>query len=125
MPLIDDILNVLGNDRLFSTMDVASGYWNVPMTADSVEKTALTCKYGRYEGLVMTLGLCNAVPAFERLMENVLIDQKWRTCLVFLDDSVVFSEDFPTHLVQLRQVLERFRKASFKLKMKKGKWERD
>ncbi|OWY99807.1 hypothetical protein PHMEG_00029131 [Phytophthora megakarya] len=125
MPLIDDILNVLGNDILFSTMDVASGYWNVPMAADSVEKTAFTCKYGLYEWLVMPFGLCNAVPAFERLMENVLIDQKWRTCLVFLDDCVVFSEDFPTHLVRLRQVLERFRKASFKLKMKKGKWGRD
>ncbi|OWZ07023.1 hypothetical protein PHMEG_00020639 [Phytophthora megakarya] len=85
--------------KLFSTMDIASGYWNVPMAEDSV--------------------------AFERLMENVLIDLKWRTCLVYLDDCVVFSEDFPTHLVRLKQVLERFRAAGFKLKMKKRKWGRD
>ncbi|KAE8876517.1 hypothetical protein PF010_g15789 [Phytophthora fragariae] len=124
MPLIDDILDVLGKAKLFSTMDIASGYWNVPMAADSVEKTAFTCKYGLCEWLVMPFGLCNAVPAFERLMENVLIDLEWRTCLVYLDDCVVFSDDFPTHLVRLKQVLERFRNAGFKLKMKKCKWGR-
>ncbi|OWY91639.1 LOW QUALITY PROTEIN: hypothetical protein PHMEG_00039698, partial [Phytophthora megakarya] len=124
MPLIDDILDVLGNAKLFSTMDIAllecaNGAKN------SVEKTAFTCKYGLYEWLVMPFGLCNAVPAFERLMENVLVDLKWRTCLVYLDDCVVFSSDFPTHLIRLKQVLERFRSAGFKLKMKKCKWGRD
>ncbi|GMF28614.1 unnamed protein product [Phytophthora fragariaefolia] len=125
MPLIDDILDVLKGAKLYSTMDIASGYWNVPMDPDSVEKTAFTCKYGLFEWLVMPFGLCNAVPAFERLMENVLVDLKWRTCLVYLDDCVVFSSDFPTHLVRLRQVLERFRNAGFRLKMKKCRWGRD
>lgn len=122
MPLIDDILDVLGDARLFSTMDIASGYWNVPMAKDSIAKTAFTSKFGLYEWLVMPFGLCNAVPAFERLMENVLVDLKWRTCLVYLDDCVVFSRDFPTHLFRLRQVLDRFRSAGFKLKMKKCHW---
>ncbi|OWY98690.1 Retrotransposon Polyprotein [Phytophthora megakarya] len=58
-------------------------------------------------------------------MENVLVDLKWRMSLVYLDDCVVFSEDFPTHLVHIRQVLQRFRKAGFKLKMKKCHWGRD
>ncbi|POM79445.1 Hypothetical protein PHPALM_2888, partial [Phytophthora palmivora] len=70
MPLIDDILDVLGNAKLFSTMDIASGYWNVPMAAGSVGKTAFACKFGLFEWLVMPFGLCNAVPAFERLMEG-------------------------------------------------------
>ncbi|POM74055.1 Retrovirus-related Pol Polyprotein [Phytophthora palmivora] len=73
----NDILDVLGNAKLFSTMDIASGYWNVPMAKGSVEKTAFTCKYGLFEWLVMPFDLCNAVPAFERLMENVLVDLKW------------------------------------------------
>ncbi|KAE8988352.1 hypothetical protein PR003_g23460, partial [Phytophthora rubi] len=124
MPLIDDILNVLGDAQLFSTMDIASGYWNVPMHPDSVSKTAFTCKYGLYEWLVMPFGLCNAVPAFERLMETVLVDLKWRICLVYLDDCVIFSKDFPTHLVRVRQVLTRFQQAGFKLKMKKCHWGR-
>ncbi|OWY97882.1 LOW QUALITY PROTEIN: hypothetical protein PHMEG_00031481 [Phytophthora megakarya] len=123
MHLIDVILDVLGKAKQFSTMDIASGYWNVPMDPDSIEKTAFTSKFGLYEWLVMPFGLCNAVPAFERLMEN-LVDLKWRTCLVYLDDCAVFSDDFPTHLVRVRQVLERFRAAGFKLKMKKCHWGR-
>lgn len=63
-------------------MDVASGYWDVPMAKDSIHKTAFTCKFGLYEWLVMPFGLYNAVPAFERLMDTVLVDYSWRTCLV-------------------------------------------
>jgi hypothetical protein len=103
---------------------IASGYWNVPMDADSIAKTAFTSKFGLYEWMVVPFGLGNAVPAFERLMETVLIDLKWRVCLVYLDDCVVFSKDFPSHLIRLRQVLTRFRKAGHKLKMKKHHWGR-
>ncbi|KAE8960690.1 hypothetical protein PR001_g30303 [Phytophthora rubi] len=67
MPLIDDILDVLAGAKLFSTMDIASGYWNVPMAADSVEKTAFTCKYGLFEWLVMPFGL---FPTFLRIWSD-------------------------------------------------------
>ncbi|KAE8975166.1 hypothetical protein PF011_g24587 [Phytophthora fragariae] len=122
MPLIDDILDMLRGAKLFSTMDIASGYWYVPMHEDSVAKTAFTCKYGLYEWLVMPFGLCNAVSAFERLVETVLVDLKWRVCLVYVDDCVVFCDDFPSHLFRVRQVLTRFREAGFKLKMMKCHW---
>ncbi|OWY94742.1 hypothetical protein PHMEG_00035444 [Phytophthora megakarya] len=89
---INDILDVLGDARLFSTMDIVSGYWNVPMHEDSIFKTAFTCKCGLYEWLVTPVGLFNAVPAFERLMETVLIDLKWRICLVYLDDCCVYAK---------------------------------
>ncbi|OWZ08239.1 hypothetical protein PHMEG_00019251 [Phytophthora megakarya] len=54
MPLIDVILDVLGDVRLFSTMDIAFGYWNVPMHEYSIAKTAFTCKYRLYEWLVIS-----------------------------------------------------------------------
>ena len=124
MPRVDDLLDVLGKAKLFSTMDVASGYWNVPMDENSIQKTAFTCKFGLYEWLVMPFGLCNAVPAFERLMENILVDYRWRTCLVYLDDVIIFSENFGDHLIRIRQVLNKFREAGFKLKMSKCHWGR-
>ncbi|OWZ08445.1 hypothetical protein PHMEG_00019015 [Phytophthora megakarya] len=84
MPLIDDILDVLGDTRLFQL-------WILRLDIGIIAKTAFTCKYGLYEWLVMPFGLFNAVPAFERLMETVLIDLKWRICLVYLDDCVILA----------------------------------
>ncbi|KAG3115409.1 hypothetical protein PI124_g924 [Phytophthora idaei] len=55
MPLIDDILDVLGDAQLSATMDIASGYWNVPMEEESIPKTAFTCQHGLYEWLIMPL----------------------------------------------------------------------
>ncbi|KAH9106807.1 hypothetical protein AeMF1_017692 [Aphanomyces euteiches] len=89
MPRVDDLLDVLGKSKYFSTMDVASGYWRVRMEEESIPKTAFVCKFGLYEWLVMPFGLCNAVPQFERLMEDVPRDQLWMSCLVYLDDVIV------------------------------------
>ncbi|KAH9086314.1 hypothetical protein LEN26_020244 [Aphanomyces euteiches] len=122
MPRVDDLLDVLGKSKYFSTMDVASGYWNVRMEEKSIEKTAFICKFGLYEWLVMPFGLCNAVPQFERLMEDVLRDQLWKSCLVYLDDVIVFSQDFATHISRLREVLSCLQAAGFKFKMSKCKW---
>ncbi|KAH9131277.1 hypothetical protein LEN26_007781 [Aphanomyces euteiches] len=122
LPRIDDLLDVLGNAKYFSTMDVASGYWNVRMEEDSIPKTAFTCKFGLYEWLVMPFGLCNAVPQFERLMEHVLRDQIWRSCLVYLDDVIVYSDNFTSHLARVNDVLCCFARAGFKLKMSKCHW---
>ncbi|KAF0738901.1 hypothetical protein Ae201684P_008866 [Aphanomyces euteiches] len=122
MPRVDDLLDVLGKSKYFSTTDVASGYWNVRMDEDSIPKTAFICKFGLYEWLVMPFGPCNAVPQFERLMEDVLRDQLWQSCLVYLDDVIVFSADFASHLSRLRQVLQCFQDAGLKLKMSKCHW---
>ncbi|KAH9132025.1 hypothetical protein AeRB84_021442 [Aphanomyces euteiches] len=122
MPRVDDLLDVLGKSKYFSTMDVASGYWNVRMEEESIPKTAFVCKFGLYEWLVMPFGLCNAVPQFERLMEDVLRDQLWMSCLVYLDDVIVFSPDFATHISRLRDVLTCLQSAGFKLKMSKCHW---
>ncbi|KAH9151360.1 hypothetical protein AeRB84_006009, partial [Aphanomyces euteiches] len=122
MPRVDDLLDVVGKSKYFSTMDVASSYWNVRMEEESIPKTAFVCKFGLYEWLVMPFGLCNAVPQFERRMEDVLRDQLWMSCLVYLDDVIVFSPDFATHISRLRDVLTCLQSAGFKLKMSKCHW---
>ena len=124
MPRIDELLDVLGRAKLFSSMDIASGYWNVPMAEESISKTAFTTKFGLFEWLVMPFGLTNAPAGFQKLMDSVLINVKWKICLVYLDDCVIFSEDFTTHLLRIREVLSRFREAGFKLKMSKCHWGR-
>ena len=124
LPRIDDLLDVLGGAMYFSSMDIASGYWNVPMHEESIPKTAFACKFGLYEWLVMPFGLTNAPAAFQKLMDQVLINLKWKICLVYLDHCVIFSKTFREHLVHIHNVLNRFRDAGFKLKMNKCHWGR-
>ena len=120
LPRIDDTLDRLGGSKIFSTMDMNSGYWQVPLAAGAKEKTAFaTHEGGLFEFTVLPFGLCNAPATYQRLMELVLAGLTWESCLVYIDDVIVFSQTFAEHLVHLRQVFDRFRQANLKLKGKK------
>jgi hypothetical protein len=67
----------------------------------------------------MPMGLSNSAPVFERLMERVLSGLTWKTCLVYLDDIIIFSRTFENHLANLREVFERLKEAHLKLSPKK------
>ena len=71
LPRVDDSLDLLANTPYFSSLDLASGYWQVGMVPDSQQKTAF-CSHSGYEFTVMPFGLCNAPATFHRLMETVL-----------------------------------------------------
>ena len=64
LPVIDDSLDLLADTKFFSTLDLAPGYWQVGMAADSQEKTTFTTHVGWYEFTVMPFGLCNAPATF-------------------------------------------------------------
>ena len=60
LPRIDDSIDILSHSRYFSTLDLRSGYWQVKMASESIEKTAFATHSGLYEFVVMPFGLCNA-----------------------------------------------------------------
>lgn len=101
LPRIDDALDSLQGAEFFSSLDLRSGYWQVPMAEADRAKTAFITPDGLYEFNVMPFGLCNAPATFERMMDSILRGLKWKTCLCYLDDIVVFSPDFDTHLRRL------------------------
>ncbi|TPX30088.1 hypothetical protein SeMB42_g07980, partial [Synchytrium endobioticum] len=103
LPRIDDALDALVGASFYSTFDLRSGYWQIPVAEADKEKTAFTSHEGLYEYNVMPFGLTNAPATFQRLMDVVLSGLKWRCCLVYLDDIVVFSKSFDEHLDHIRQ----------------------
>ena len=108
LPHIDETLDAPAGAKLFTTLDLASGYWQVEMDAADREKTVFTTRHGLFEFQVMAFGLCNAPSMFQRLMEFVLASLQWQTCLVYLDDVIDFGRDFEGHLERLRELFEWF-----------------
>ena len=119
LPLISESLEALGGAKVFSSMDLMSGYWQVEMDPASREKTAFITHAGLYEFTTMPFGLCNAPGTFQRLMECVLRGLTWQIALIYLDDVLVYSRTFEEHLQHLRLVFDRFREAGLKLKPSK------
>ena len=120
LPRIDDSLDALVGARYFSTLDLASGYWQVGMTEDAKLKSAFaTSGGGLYQFKVMPFGLANAPSTFERLMEKVLAGLPWQICLFYLDDIIVYSKDVTTHLERLDIIFGKLRTAGLNLKPKK------
>ena len=85
LPRIDDTLDTLAGAKYFTTLDMASGYWQVAMEPSSIEKTAFIMYSGLYEFRRMPFGLVNAPATFQRLMELVLVGLARSSCLVYLD----------------------------------------
>lgn len=119
LPRIDDTLDTLAGSKIFSTLDLKSGYWQVELEPSDREKTAFTIGSGLWQFTVMPFGLCYAPATFERLMETVLRGLSWKTCLVYLDDIIVVGKSFEDHMRNLEQVFQTIRSAKLKLSPKK------
>ncbi|XP_066445489.1 uncharacterized protein, partial [Eleutherodactylus coqui] len=119
LPRIEESLSSLGRAKYFSTLDLASGYWQVPVAEKDKTKTAFILPMGLYEFNRMPFGLTNAPGTFQRLMEHCLGDLNFESVLIYLDDIVVFGTSFEDHLKKLRQVLGRLQDHGLKIKPKK------
>ena len=97
LPVIDDILARLGKAKYFTTLDLKSGYWQVPMDETDREKTAFACHRGLFEFLVMPFGLSGAPPVFMELM-NVVSEGLEDFAIPYLDDIIIFSASPDEHL---------------------------
>lgn len=119
LPRIEESLDALTGAKWFSTLDLASGYNQVPVAERDKDKTAFCTPFGLFEYNWMPFGLCNAPSTFQRLMERVFGDQRFQSLLLYLDDIVIFSSSFEQHLQSLEMVLERLQQINLKLKLQK------
>lgn len=112
LPFISTILDKLRNAKFISSVDIKSAYWQVPVHPDSREYTAFTIPgRGLYHFKRLPFGLCNAPATFQRLIDRVLGPELEPQVFVYLDDVIIISEDFDSHLKVIEEVFERFRKA--------------
>jgi len=121
LPRIEETLTNLNRAEWFSTLDLASGYWQVEMDPQDKEKTAFTTPLGLYEFERMPFGLCNAPATFQRLMQRCLSGQLVESLLVYLDDIIIYSPDFSSHLQHLDEVFQRLWQHGLKLQLDKCK----
>lgn len=119
LPRIEDSLTSLTKAEWYTTLDLASGYWQVELEERDKEKTAFTTPLGLFQFERMPFGLCNAPATFQRLMQRCLGNQLTESALVYLDDVVIFSPDFATHLHHLETVFQSLARYGLKLRPEK------
>jgi RNase H-like domain found in reverse transcriptase/Reverse transcriptase (RNA-dependent DNA polymerase)/Integrase zinc binding domain/Integrase core domain/Chromo (CHRromatin Organisation MOdifier) domain len=119
LPRIDDCLDSLGEAKVFSTLDANSGYWQIRVDPKDREKTSFICHAGTFQFRRMPFGLVNAPATFQRAMDVILSPVKWKSCLIYLDDVIVYSSSLEQHVKDLDVVLDLLGKAGASLRLEK------
>lgn len=119
LPRIDEILQNVQGHSFFATLDLRSGYHQIRMHPDSVEKTAFSTPLGLYEWNVMPFGLCNAPAVFQRMMNNIFRDMIGKRLAVYLDDILIFAKSREELLETIEIVFDRLRQNGLYLNVEK------
>ena len=116
---INDLLDQLQGARVFSKIDLRSGYHQLKVKAEDVEKTAFRTRYGHYEFLAMPFGVTNAPAAFMDLMNRVFKPYLDEFMVVFIDDILIYSKSGDEHKKHLRLALQILRDKKLYAKLSK------
>ena len=109
LPLPEELFDRLGGATIYNSIDLRSGYWQVPLRKEDIPKTAFKTRWGLCEFLVVPFGVSNAPAQFMNLMNDVLADYLDDFVVVFLDDILIYSKTIEDHVVHLRKVLQKLR----------------
>ena len=119
LPHQSDCLAALGGNSYFSTMDLTSGFYNIPMAEEDKKYTAFTTPLGLHEYNRMPQGLCNSPASFMRMMLSIFGDLNFSSLLCYLDDLLIFASSEEEALRRLEVVFQRLRDHNLKLSPKK------
>uniref|UniRef100_A0A8R1IXM4 RNA-directed DNA polymerase n=1 Tax=Caenorhabditis japonica TaxID=281687 RepID=A0A8R1IXM4_CAEJA len=118
LPRIDAILEKVGGARYFSSLDMANGYLQLRLDAESSYKCGFITETKVFAYTHLPFGLKSAASYFQRALKTVLANMD-RDVLVYIDDILIYSQDFGQHIATLRNVFERFRQFNLKVSPKK------
>ena len=118
MPRVDDMIDALGKAKYITTLDLARGYWQVPVQKESRPRTAFTTPYGLFQFRVMPFGLHGAPAIFQHMIDQLLVDCTGYAT-AYLDDVVIHSTTWEDYIHHIRDVLQRLRRAALMIRPKK------
>ena len=119
LPMINDLFDQLQGAKVFSKIDLQSGYHQLKIRQKDIPKTAFTMRYGLYEYTVMSFGLTNAPAYFMSMMNKVFMEYLHKFVVVFIDDIMVYSKNEEEHKEHLWLVLEKLREHQLYAKFSK------
>ena len=119
LPNMEDILSNLKDSVYFSTLDMAKGYYQIPVEDESRELTAFSSGNLLYQFKVLPFGVANGVATYQRLMSLVLAGIAWDVCIAYIDDLIVLGRSFNEHLANLEIILDRLSAHNLKIKPSK------
>ena len=119
LPRIDDLFDQLSGAKVFSKIDLRTGYHQLKIKREEIPKIAFTTRYGLYEYTVMSFGLTNAPAFFMHMMNKVFMEYLDKFVVVFIDDIMVYSKNEEENKEHLRLVLEKLREHQLYAKFSK------
>lgn len=119
LPVLNDLLQSIGRNKVFSTLDLLQGFWQIPLDEESKQLTAFSTPNGHFHFKRMPFGLRSSPITFSRLMTNLFRRLIGSTLLVYLDDLIIMSQDVQTHFQNLEKVLAKLAEANLKIKLAK------
>src|SRR5688572_640022 len=104
LPNIEEMLDNLKNAKFFSKLDLTDGFWQIKLAEKDREKTGFAAKSGFWRWKVLPMGLKNASSTFQKAMDEALGNLKWKICMVFVDDILIYSQTYEEHLLHIKAV---------------------
>lgn len=119
IPEINEVLAQLGDNKVFSVLDLKSGFHQIPLKNSDIEKTAFSVNNGKYEFTRLPFGLKNAPSIFQRALDDILREHIGKICFIYIDDIIIFSKDNETHAKNLDIIFKTLQEANIKCQLDK------
>jgi hypothetical protein len=119
LPNINDLFDQQKGAKVFSKIDLRSGYFQLKIREQDIPKTAFTTRYGLYEYTVMSFGLTNTLAYFMTMTNKVFMEYLDKFIVVFIDDILIYSKDDKEHEKHLRLIMEKLREHKLYAKFSK------